>query len=141
MHHQSKISVSTAGRGSYELTDQVLRVVRESGIEVGLCVVTCLHTSASLLVTECADPSVQVDLRSWLERLAPDGDSLYTHTAEGPDDMPSHLKAAITRSTETLSVAAGALVLGVWQGLFLLEHRARPHQREVFVHVTGVPAG
>ncbi len=134
---QKTLCVETSGRGVYELTDEVGQAISESGVKAGLCVVSCLHTSASLLITENADPSVRVDLFDWLERLAPDGDSRYTHTAEGPDDMPAHLRAAMTRTNETLTVVDGALALGTWQGLYLLEHRHAPHQRQVLVHVQG----
>lgn len=134
---QHTLRVGTHGRGAYEVTSEVRRVVSESGVRTGLCVVSCLHTSASLLITENADPAVRVDLLDWLERLAPDGDARYTHTAEGPDDMPAHLRAAVTRTNETLIVVEGALALGTWQGLYLLEHRCDPHDRQVLVHVQG----
>ena len=137
MHHQRSLDVRTEGKGSYELCDLVGEVVRESGVQVGLCVLTCLHTSASLVVTENADPAVRRDLLAWMERVAPEGDPNYTHTAEGPDDMPAHLRAAITSATETLIVAKGALALGTWQGIYLFEHRSRPHVRRVLVHVHG----
>ena len=137
MPFQRTLSVETRGRGAHELTAEVEGVVSESGIRSGLCVVTCMHTSASLLITENADPAVRVDLFEWLERLAPDGDFAYTHTAEGPDDMPAHLRSAVTRTNETLTVVEGALALGTWQGLYLLEHRKAPHRRQVLVHVQG----
>jgi secondary thiamine-phosphate synthase enzyme len=120
-----------------DLTERVGRVVSASGVRTGLCVVWCAHTSASLLVQENADPAARRDLLAWLERLAPDGDPRYTHRAEGPDDMASHLKAAVTRTSESIPVVEGRLALGTWQGLFLLEHRTAGHEREVLVHVTG----
>jgi len=137
MHLQRSLDVRTEGKGSYELTGLVDEVVRESGVKVGLCVLTCLHTSASLVITENADPAVRQDLLAWMERVAPEGDPSYTHTAEGPDDMPAHLRAAVTSTSETLIVADGALALGTWQGLYLFEHRSRPHARRVLVHVHG----
>ena len=137
MPFQRTLCVDTHGRGAQELTTEVGRVVSESGVQAGLCVVTCMHTSASLLITENADPAVRTDLLDWLERMAPDGDPCYTHTAEGPDDMPAHIRAAVTRTNETLTVVDGALALGTWQGLYLLEHRSAPHQRQVLVHVQG----
>jgi secondary thiamine-phosphate synthase enzyme len=99
--------------------------------------VFCAHTSASLVVQENADPSAARDLLAFLERVAPDGDPRYTHDAEGPDDMAAHLRAALTRTSETVPVVRGTLALGTWQGLYLVEHRLRPHDREVLVHVTG----
>ena len=137
MQLQRSLELRTEGRGIYELTDRVSEVVREAGVRQGLCVVSCMHTSASMVITECADPAVRTDLQAWLERIAPEGDSSYTHTAEGPDDMPAHLRAAITSASETLIISAGELALGVWQGLYLMEHRAAPHSRRVLVHVQG----
>ena len=137
LHHQEELTIETRGRGLYELTQEVERAVAASGITTGLCVVFCRHTSASLVIQENADPSASADLLAWLERIAPDGDTAYTHTAEGPDDMPAHLRSAVTRTSETIPVAAGALVLGTWQGVFLVEHRRRGHARGVVVHVTG----
>jgi len=135
--HQTELSVATGGRGLHEVTDDVARAVAASGIMTGLVVIFCRHTSCSLVIQENADPSAGRDLEQWLERLAPDGDPAYTHTAEGPDDMPSHLRAAITKTSETIPVSGGRLALGTWQGLFLAEHRTRPHRRRLVVHVTG----
>jgi len=135
--HQETLRVETRGRGLHEVTAEVVGIVRRAGIETGLAVVFCRHTSCSLVIQENADPSARRDLERWLERLAPDGDPAHTHTAEGPDDMPSHLRAAVTRTSETIPVAGGRLGLGTWQGLFLAEHRVRPHRRELVVHVTG----
>jgi secondary thiamine-phosphate synthase enzyme len=134
---QDAIAVRTSGRGLHEVTSAVRAVVRGAGVRTGLCVVFCRHTSCSLVIQENADPSARADLEAWLERLAPEGDPRYTHTAEGPDDMPSHLRAAVTRTAETIPVVDGDLALGTWQGLFLAEHRARPHDRRLLVHVTG----
>lgn len=138
MHqHQETLRVETRGRGLHEVTREVAGLVGRSGITTGLAVVFCRHTSCSLVIQENADPSARRDLERWLERIAPDGDPAYTHTAEGPDDMPSHLRAAVTKTSETIPVAHGRLALGTWQGLFLAEHRRRPHRRELVVHVTG----
>ncbi len=134
---QSTLHIDTPGRGLHEVTTQVRRAVASSGITTGLCLVYCQHTSCSLVIQENADPSARHDLERWLERLAPDGDPAHTHTAEGPDDMPAHLRAAVTKTSESIPVVDGALALGTWQGLFLAEHRLRPHARRLIVHVTG----
>jgi len=137
MQHQESIELRTDGRGLVEITGEVARVVADSGVRAGLCVVHCPHTSASLLLHENADPSAQGDLLDWLERVAPDGDPRYVHSAEGPDDMPAHLRAVLTRTNETVPVVGGVLALGTWQGIFLAEHRLRPHARRVWIHVSG----
>lgn len=124
-------------RGLTEITDEVAAVVEEAGIGVGLCTVFIRHTSASLVIQENADPDVRGDLERFLGRLVPDGDPLYRHQAEGPDDMPSHVKAALTHTSETIPVRDGRLALGTWQGLYVWEHRTRAHTREVVVHVIG----
>ena len=135
--HQERIEVATNGRGFLEITDAVHSAVGRSGIRTGLCHAFCSHTSCSLLIQENADPSARHDLERWLERIAPERDPAYTHTAEGPDDMPSHLRAMLTSTGETIPVADGRAVLGTWQGLYLCEHRARPHRRSVWLHVIG----
>jgi secondary thiamine-phosphate synthase enzyme len=134
---QRSLTVRTSGRGLVEITADVAAVVAGSGVQTGLCVVFCTHTSASLLIQENADPSVRADLLGYLERLAPDGDPRYEHDSEGPDDMSAHLRSALTRTSETMPVARGRLALGTWQGLYLLEHRTRPHTRTLVVHVIG----
>lgn len=134
---QRVIDIRTSGREMREITDEVSATVRNAGIETGLCVVFCRHTSASLLIQENADPTVQTDLMSWLERVAPDGDPRYVHDTEGPDDMAAHLRTALTHTSETIPVAGGHLVLGTWQGIYLVEHRTAPHRRSVIVHVVG----
>ena len=135
--HQRTLRVPTKGRGLYDVTRDVAAVVAEAGVVTGLCTVLLRHTSASLVIQENADPSVLRDLSRWMERLAPEGRD-YEHDAEGPDDMPSHLRSAITRSSESIPVTAGALALGTWQALYVWEHRARGHTRELVVHVAGV---
>jgi len=134
---QQLLQVPTPGRGLHDVTAAVADVVAGSGVTTGLCVVFCQHTSCSLVIQENADPSARADLEAWLERLAPDGDPHYTHTAEGPDDMPAHLRAAVTKTTETIPVVDGRLALGTWQGLYLAEHRTHAHRRRLVVHVTG----
>jgi secondary thiamine-phosphate synthase enzyme len=124
-------------RGLNEVTAEVARVVEASGIRDGLCTVFVRHTSASLVIQENADPAVQRDLEAFLSRLVPEGDRLYTHTAEGDDDMPSHVKAALTRTSEQIPIQEGRLLLGTWQGLYVWEHRRSPHRRELAVHVLG----
>ena len=131
------IVVEAPGRGLVEITAEVARVVAASGVAEGLCTVFVRHTSASLVIQENADPSARRDLERWLDRLVPDGDPLFTHTAEGPDDMPSHVKAALTAVSLGIPVVGGRLALGTWQGIFLWEHRRRPRRREVVVHVGG----
>ena len=130
-------TVDTRGRGLIEVTRQVQDAVGASGISDGLCTVFVHHTSASLTINENADPDVQRDLAAFLSRLVPDGDALYTHTIEGPDDMPSHVRAALTQTSLSIPVAGGRCALGTWQGIFLWEHRHRGHRRRVTVTVVG----
>lgn len=135
--HQHELEVRTPGRGLIEVTDRVAAIVRSSGVRTGTCLVFCRHTSASLLITENADPSARRDVLSWLERLAPDDDPRNEHDAEGPDDSPAHQRSAITRTSETIPILRGELALGTWQGIFLVEHRLRGHARSIVVHVSG----
>jgi len=130
-----QLQVKTRGQGLHEFTDDVQRVVREAGIDEGLCTVFVRHTSASLLIQENADPSARRDLERWLNRLVPENDGLYTHTTEGPDDMPAHIKAALTATSLSIPVVGSRLALGTWQGLYLWEHRNGGAQREIIVHV------
>jgi secondary thiamine-phosphate synthase enzyme len=123
------------GPGLHEITDRVRDSVRQSGIAEGLCTVAIQHTSASLLIQENADPSVCRDLEAWLARLVPEDDPLYTHTAEGPDDMPAHIRSALTASSVSIPVIEGKPALGTWQGIFLWEHRRHRGARTVLVHV------
>ena len=134
---QSEIRVSTDGRGTYDLTDRVQAAVRDSGIEVGMCNVFLRHTSASLMLCENADPAVMRDLETFMSRLAPDGDPANTHTAEGPDDMPSHIRSVLTHAELNLPVRDGRCDLGTWQGVYLWEHRLAAHQRNLTVTVSG----
>ena len=137
MIHQKVIKTKTPGRGLHEITREIEKVVSESGIHTGLCVIFCKHTSASLVIQENADPTARQDLEKWLERIAPDGDPRYSHDMEGPDDMPSHLRASVTKTSETIPIVAGRLCLGTWQGVYLAEHRTDPHSRECLVHCQG----
>jgi secondary thiamine-phosphate synthase enzyme len=130
------VTVATR-RGLNEITDAVAGVVEAAQVREGLCTVFIRHTSASLVIQENADPLVRRDLEAFLSRLVADGDPLFVHMAEGPDDMPSHVKAALTRTSEQIPVVDGRLGLGAWQGLFVWEHRSAPHRRTVLVHVAG----
>ncbi len=131
------IQIKTSGQGLYEITDMVQSVVSESRLNEGLCTVYIQHTSASLLIQENADPSVQRDVQNWFARLVQERDSLYTHTCEGPDDMPSHLKSALTQTSIGIPIMKGHLALGTWQGIYVFEHRDGSHKRSVVVHVGG----
>jgi len=131
------IEVQTPGKGLLEITDAVEAIVAAGDVREGLCTIFVRHTSASLVIQENADPTARHDLERWLERLVPEGDALYTHTAEGPDDMPAHVKAALTATSISIPVADGRLGLGAWQGLYLWEHRRRGRRREILVHVAG----
>jgi len=135
--HQRAITVQTQGSGLYDLTQQIARVVAESEVNTGLCTVFVKHTSASLIIQENADPAVLRDLSQWMARLAPE-DSRYEHDSEGPDDMPGHLRSAVTRSSESIPVADGRLGLGTWQAIYLWEHRRAGHARQALVHVAGI---
>ncbi|MBL9201969.1 MAG: YjbQ family protein [Opitutaceae bacterium] len=135
--HQSTLTLRPGGQGLHEITAAVAREVQRSGFACGLASVFCRHTSCSLVIMENADPSARRDLEAWLERLVPEDDPLYEHTIEGPDDMPSHIKMALTRTSETIPIADGRMLLGSWQGIFLWEHRLAPHTREVIVTVVG----
>ena len=124
-------------RGLVDVTARVLEVVRRSGVDGGLCTVFVRHTSASLVIQENADPAVRRDLEAFLDRLVPDGDPLFEHVAEGDDDMPAHVKSALTKTSEQIPVRGGALLLGTWQALYVWEHRSGRHRRELAVHVLG----
>jgi secondary thiamine-phosphate synthase enzyme len=131
----TKLAIRIPGQGLHEITGQVQAAVRESCVREGLCTVFIQHTSASLTIQENADPSAQRDLEAWLNRLVPERDALYTHTTEGPDDMPSHIKAALTATSLSIPILDGELGLGTWQGIYVWEHRRRSGTRKVLVHV------
>jgi secondary thiamine-phosphate synthase enzyme len=134
---QATLSVRTRGQGTQEITDAVARELARSGVKAGLVSVFCQHTSCSLVIMENADPTARVDLEAWLDRLVPENDPHFEHTAEGLDDMPSHIKMALTRTSETVPVSGGRMLLGTWQGIFLWEHRRHAHTRTVIVTVVG----
>lgn len=131
-----KLSISTKGRGLYEFTHEVLRWLEREKFSTGLLTVYCRHTSASLLIQENADPDVQTDLQNYFEEIAPESDC-YIHSAEGPDDMPAHLRAALTQTSLSIPIMGGRPALGTWQGIYLFEHRTRPHMREIVLHGIG----
>jgi secondary thiamine-phosphate synthase enzyme len=131
-----RISIRTRGQGLHEITRQVQDAVEESEVDDGLCTILVQHTSASLTIQENADPSAQRDLEAWLNRLVSENDPIFTHTTEGPDDMPSHIKAALTATTLSIPIVDGRLGLGTWQGIFLWEHRHRGSNRNCLVHVS-----
>ena len=134
---QDTFTVRTRGQGTGEITEEVARIVARSGMARGVAHVFCQHTSCSLVVMENADPTARTDLEAWFNRLVPEDDPRFAHTLEGADDMPSHIKMALTRTSETVPVADGRLQLGTWQGLFLWEHRRAPHTRRLIVTVLG----
>ncbi len=134
---QHTLTVRTRGAGLHEITDAVARELARSKLSCGIVTVFCQHTSCSLVIMENADPSARRDLEAWLNRLVPENDPHFEHTLEGPDDMPSHIKMALTRSSETIPFADGQLLLGTWQGIFLWEHRAAPHTRRVVLTFVG----
>lgn len=137
MMRQHEIEFRTAGRGTMDLTAKIEGVVSRSGIRTGLCNLFLQHTSASLILCENADPTVRRDLESFMSRLVPDGDPRHTHSQEGPDDMPAHIRSILTQSSLTVPISSGRLALGTWQGLYLWEHRHHGHLRRVTVTVHG----
>ncbi|NVJ62345.1 MAG: YjbQ family protein [Gammaproteobacteria bacterium] len=130
------LTVNTNGQGLYEFTGQLRQLTQSFKGQDGLCTLFVRHTSCSLLIQENADPSAKRDLETWLSRLVTEHDPLYTHTAEGPDDMPAHIKAALTATSISIPISMGELVLGTWQGIFLWEHRHQAHSRQVAVHIS-----
>ena len=135
--HTGSFSVPTKGKGTHEITGEVARVVRDSGVKTGVATVFIQHTSASLIIYENADPSARTDLHEFFERLVPEESGYFIHTAKGPDDMPSHLRMVLTRTSEVIPIADGRMTLGTWQGIFVFEHRRAPHQRTIVVSVVG----
>ena len=135
MAFTKELLIRTPGQGLHEITDEVYRIVRSGDLPEGLCTVFIRHTSASLTIQENADPSARHDLERWLNRLVPENDSLYTHISEGPDDMPSHIKAILTNVSLSIPIIDYNLCLGTWQGIYVWEHRRRGHKRSVIVHV------
>lgn len=133
--HRGEVRVATRGRGTYDITKDVARIVRESGVSEGLATVFIHHTSASLIVSENADPEVRRDLDRFLARLVPDGDPIFRHVDEGDDDMPAHVRSVLTQTSIGLPIEGGALALGTWQGLYVWEHRKAPHDRRVTITI------
>jgi secondary thiamine-phosphate synthase enzyme len=133
----ASLVIRTPGRGTHEITAEVETALRQSGLREGTVTIFCQHTSCSLVLMENADPSARRDLHRFMDKLAPDGDPDFTHTLEGPDDMPSHIKMALTRTAEVVPFQNGRLLLGTWQGIFLWEHRLRPHQRHLVLTFQG----
>ena len=131
------LTIATAGKGLTEITDQVRRWIGEQGFRDGLLTVFCQHTSASLLIQENADPDVKTDIKTYFEAIAPEGKGRYVHEAEGPDDMPAHLRAALTQVSLGIPVSEGKPSLGTWQGIYLFEHRKAPHRRSIMLHLIG----
>ena len=132
---QYELKISTRGRALYEITDQVERWLSAQSVETGLLTLHLRHTSASLLIQENADPDVRRDLEAFFSRLVPDGDRIFIHTAEGDDDMPAHIRTALTAVNLSIPVSRGRMVLGTWQGIYLWEHRKSPHTRSVILHL------
>ena len=135
--HTATIEIATPGRGFHEIGAELQRAVTRSAVQSGICHVFLRHTSASLLITENADPDVRRDLEAFISKLAPDGDPAYQHSMEGPDDMPAHIRSVLTASELTIPIRAGRLALGTWQGAYVWEHRLRPHRRRIDVTVVG----
>lgn len=134
---QQTLTVSTKGRGFYEITAEVERLVTQSKIATGLAVLHIVHTSASVLIQENADPEVRRDLERFFKRLVPDGDAIFEHTAEGDDDMPAHIRTALTAVNLSIPISGSRLALGTWQGIYLWEHRKHPHTRRLICHLLG----
>ncbi len=137
MISQEEIRVDTRGRGTYDLSDGIQAAVQSSGITTGMCHVFIRHTSASLMICENADPKVMHDLEAFMSRQVPDGDPIFTHTAEGPDDMPAHVRSVLTQTDLNVPVQDGRCALGTWQGIYLWEHRHASHERKVLITVQG----
>ena len=137
MFHRGELDVATKGRGTYDITDEVSDVVRASTAREGLATIFIHHTSASLIICENADPSVRKDLETFAKRLVPDGDPMFTHDAEGDDDMPAHVRTVLTQTSIGIPIIGGKLALGTWQGIYVWEHRTSPHKRHVTVSIVG----
>ena len=137
MVHQQELQFSTNGRGTFNIGQRVDEVISQSGIQQGICQVFIHHTSASLILCENADPDVRTDLETFMKRLVPDGDSMFIHQDEGPDDMPAHVRTVLTQNALSFPINNGRNTLGVWQGIYLWEHRTNPHKRKVTVTVMG----
>ncbi|MUL37218.1 secondary thiamine-phosphate synthase enzyme YjbQ [Gloeocapsopsis dulcis] len=137
MHYQKILRIPTQGKSLNNVTSKIESIVAESGVETGICHLFLRHTSASLVIQENADPDVLKDLENFLAKLVPE-DAYYIHSAEGPDDMPAHIRTVLTHTSEQIPIARGELLLGTWQGVYIWEHRRRSHTRELVVHITGM---
>ena len=137
MVHQQQLQFSTRGRGTFDISRQVDEVIHNSGINQGICQIFVHHTSASLILCENADPAVRTDLEIFMKKIVPDGDSMFQHIDEGPDDMPAHVRTVLTQSSLSIPVDKGRDTLGIWQGIYLWEHRTHPHNRRITVTVMG----
>ncbi|NJN75044.1 MAG: YjbQ family protein [Synechococcaceae cyanobacterium RL_1_2] len=135
-HYQQLLKITTDGKRLHKITQPINDLVKNSGIVTGLCTIFVRHTSASLIIQENADPDVLVDLENFFRRLVPEDGRSYIHSAEGPDDMPAHIRSVLTHTSEHIPIANGRLALGTWQGIYLWEHRDRPHQRELVIHLS-----
>ena len=136
-HYQQALRLQTVGKSLHNITNKIERIVAESDVETGLCTVFVRHTSASLVIQENADPDVLEDLAKFFAKLVPEDSMAYIHSTEGPDDMPAHIRSALTHTSEQIPITDSRLVLGIWQGIYLWEHRQRSHQREIVVHISG----
>ena len=136
-HHQSALKIKTTGKSLHKITNKVEQAVAKSAVATGLCTVFVRHTSASLLIQETADPDVLTDLENFFSQLVPEDANRYIHGAEGMDDMPAHIRSALTHTSEHIPISRGRLVLGTWQGIYLWEHRQRGNYREIIVHISG----
>ncbi len=138
IHYQQIIKLQTVGKSLQKITAKIEAIAEESGVKTGLCTIFVRHTSASLVIQENADPDVLEDLSNFFAKLVPEDPMRYIHNAEGADDMPAHIRSALTHTSEQIPIANGRLVLGIWQGIYLWEHRQRSHQREIIVHISGI---
>jgi secondary thiamine-phosphate synthase enzyme len=136
-HYQQTIRLKTQGKCLHKITSQVAEIVNKSGIEMGLCTIFIRHTSASLIIQENADPDVLTDLTNFFAKLVPENLTDYVHSTEGADDMPAHIRSVLTKTSENIPISNGKLVLGIWQGIYVWEHRSYPHNREIVVHISG----
>lgn len=137
MYWQDKFTVRSSGRGTYEITSNIENMIRDSGVQLGQCHLFIQHTSASLIISENADPAVRVDLETFMSNLSPDGDPMFTHRSEGDDDMPAHIRSVLTQTELNVPISNGVSGLGVWQGIYLWEHRTSPHKRQIIVTIHG----
>ncbi len=136
--YTEEITVNTSGKGTYELSEKISQGLIKSGLNEGTVTVFCQHTSCSLVIMENADPTVRIDLENYFDKLVPENNPDFTHTMEGPDDMPSHIKMALTRTVEVIPFTNTRLCLGTWQGIFLWEHRRAPHERKIILTFSGI---